>query len=286
MSHTIFGARCRPLLASFAFASALAAALPAAAQFKPDVHNGPAYGSMVGIDAGLIQIREGGAGESAASSVAAIDAGTDGYVAYSAASIGAGTLKADALVRRQVPCQVGDRSCFTAGTSARAAMWDTIQLFQVEDDAPIIENTLIPLELSIDGHLHGDAEARFRFYYGDPNFLDLDKLAWYDLAEGVSLYNDIMLVPPVGKQFVYIELWSIALADGVKSQLSHADFGHTLHFNWTLPEGVYARSESGQFLSDVPAAAVPEPAAWAMMIMGFGVSGAVLRRRRALSATA
>lgn len=284
MSHTIFGTRCRPLLASFAFAGALAAALPAAAQFKPDVHNGPAYGSMVGINAGPIRNREGGAGESAASSVAAIDAGTDGHVAYSAASLGAGTLKADALVRREVPCELGDRSCWTAGTSAHAAMWDTIQLFQVEDNAPIIENTLIPLELSIDGHLHGDAEARFRFYYGDRNFLDLDKLAWYDLAEGVSLYNDIMLVPPVGKQFVYIELWSIALADGVKSQLSHADFGHTLHFNWTLPEGVYAKSASGQFLSQT--AAVPEPGAWALMIIGFGVSGAALRRRRALSATA
>lgn len=286
MSHTTFGIRCRPLLASFAFAGALAAALPAAAQFKPDVHNELAFGSMVGINAGLSQVREGGAGESAASNVVSIDAGTDGYVAYGAASLRAGTLKADALVRREVPCQLGDSSCFTAGTSARAAIWDTIQLFQVEDDAPIIENTLIPLELSIDGHLHGDAEARIRFYYGDRNFLDLDRLRWYDLAEGISLYNDIMLIPPVGKQFVYIELWTLARADGVNAKLSHADFGHTLHFNWTLPEGVYARSESGQFLSDVPAAAVPEPAAWAMMIMGFGVSGAALRRRRALSATA
>ncbi|MCS6987337.1 MAG: PEPxxWA-CTERM sorting domain-containing protein [Sphingomonadaceae bacterium] len=31
---------------------------------------------------------------------------------------------------------------------------------------------------------------------------------------------------------------------------------------------------------------VPEPAAWAMMIVGFGLGGAVLRRRRALPGTA
>ena len=30
-----------------------------------------------------------------------------------------------------------------------------------------------------------------------------------------------------------------------------------------------------------PSAAVPEPATWAMMILGFGAAGAMLRQRRA-----
>ena len=34
----------------------------------------------------------------------------------------------------------------------------------------------------------------------------------------------------------------------------------------------------------VPAAAVPEPAAWALMILGFGGAGAQLRRRRRIAA--
>lgn len=34
------------------------------------------------------------------------------------------------------------------------------------------------------------------------------------------------------------------------------------------------------FLVPTPGMAVPEPATWAMMIMGFGVSGAMIRRRR------
>ena len=34
---------------------------------------------------------------------------------------------------------------------------------------------------------------------------------------------------------------------------------------------------------DSVAAAVPEPAAWALMIGGFGMAGAMFRRRRALS---
>lgn len=36
-------------------------------------------------------------------------------------------------------------------------------------------------------------------------------------------------------------------------------------------------------VTDVPVAAVPEPASWAMLIAGFGLIGATLRRRRALA---
>jgi len=40
------------------------------------------------------------------------------------------------------------------------------------------------------------------------------------------------------------------------------------------------------FVSDTPYSATPEPAAWALMLMGFGGLGAMLRRRRARSALA
>jgi hypothetical protein len=36
----------------------------------------------------------------------------------------------------------------------------------------------------------------------------------------------------------------------------------------------------GSFGGNVPGAVVPEPATWAMMIMGFGGVGALMRRRR------
>jgi hypothetical protein len=39
-------------------------------------------------------------------------------------------------------------------------------------------------------------------------------------------------------------------------------------------------------LDDIHVAAVPEPASWALMIMGFGLAGATLRRRRAAAVTA
>jgi hypothetical protein len=42
-----------------------------------------------------------------------------------------------------------------------------------------------------------------------------------------------------------------------------------------------AISGSFTFLSPSMVAAVPEPASWAMLLIGFGMTGAVLRRRKA-----
>lgn len=49
-----------------------------------------------------------------------------------------------------------------------------------------------------------------------------------------------------------------------------------LRFTATAGDNYYA-------LSELQAFAVPEPASWALMIAGFGLSGAALRRRRALA---
>jgi hypothetical protein len=39
-------------------------------------------------------------------------------------------------------------------------------------------------------------------------------------------------------------------------------------------------NQQGNILDDVSLAAVPEPATWAMMILGFGAAGSILRRRK------
>ena len=60
------------------------------------------------------------------------------------------------------------------------------------------------------------------------------------------------------------------------------DFGHTGLFSFSdLPDGLSFGSASGVFLTDAGSpGAVPEPASWAMMIAGFGLVGAAMRRRR------
>ena len=63
-----------------------------------------------------------------------------------------------------------------------------------------------------------------------------------------------------------------------------SDFGNTSFFNFELPDGVSFVSSSGVLLSNpyspITSGAVPEPTTWALMIAGFGMIGAAMRRRR------
>ena len=52
-------------------------------------------------------------------------------------------------------------------------------------------------------------------------------------------------------------------------------------FYWDSNNG-----DNTQFITAAVSAAVPEPAAWTLMIAGFGMTGAMLRRRRASAAIA
>lgn len=56
-----------------------------------------------------------------------------------------------------------------------------------------------------------------------------------------------------------------------------ADFSNTSTIDLILPKGVTFTSASGVFLTGQ--AAIPEPASWAMLIVGFGLAGTALRRR-------
>ncbi len=59
-----------------------------------------------------------------------------------------------------------------------------------------------------------------------------------------------------------------------------SDFAHTAAFSLNLPGNVNFTSDSGVFLTGLAAPGVPEPASWALLIVGFGVTGAIVRRRR------
>jgi hypothetical protein len=61
------------------------------------------------------------------------------------------------------------------------------------------------------------------------------------------------------------------------------DFLNTGRVGLQLPAGVSFTSGSGVFLQPPATGAVPEPASWAMMISGFGLTGGAMRRRRRLA---
>ncbi len=55
---------------------------------------------------------------------------------------------------------------------------------------------------------------------------------------------------------------------------------NTSTIGFEAPGGTFT-SESGHFLGLAQTAAVPEPATWALLIAGFGMVGATLRRHTA-----
>ncbi len=57
------------------------------------------------------------------------------------------------------------------------------------------------------------------------------------------------------------------------------DFLHTGTFGIVTDPGVTFTSDSGVFLGSGLTAGVPEPANWALMIAGFGLTGSAMRRR-------
>lgn len=58
-------------------------------------------------------------------------------------------------------------------------------------------------------------------------------------------------------------------------------YGNTSALSFVLPTNVTFTSASGVFLSGLQQTAVPEPATWGMMLLGFGLVGSTMRRRNA-----
>jgi PEP-CTERM motif len=95
-------------------------------------------------------------------------------------------------------------------------------------------------------------------------------------TNGIGSILKTTLVIPVGETSLGIR--NYLFLQGIYA--ASADFGHTSRFNFgPLANGLSFTSASGVFLRGNVAAAVPEPATWAMMLFGFALIGSTLRRR-------
>ena len=76
----------------------------------------------------------------------------------------------------------------------------------------------------------------------------------------------------------------LSLASSNFTGLTYGVSGDTITINWT--GGAMSRGTQLQAVFDILPAAVPEPATWAMMLLGFAGIGVAMRRKRSLLATA
>lgn len=99
--------------------------------------------------------------------------------------------------------------------------------------------------------------VQLRTYVNDSNSL------WGGTLVGDETFNGLISTPEGRKDFA-----SVATGPG----------NYSVTHRYTITS-----TGLGQANSTIALAAVPEPATWAFMIMGFGGAGAMLRRRRALA---
>lgn len=115
-----------------------------------------------------------------------------------------------------------------------------------------------------------------------------------EFADGVYRFDNVLLSPDLTLSMfgLVVTTASMEINFGYDSQ----DFGAVYPYYAISADGsTHISPRTGQtvpntFLSvgtaSLTAAAVPEPAAWAMMVAGFGLAGAAMRRRHATVAFA
>ncbi len=120
---------------------------------------------------------------------------------------------------------------------------------------------------------------------------------------GADLDSFVRFTAPTAGSYRYAGFFRVAdnaapngvnVYAGAFSSALTGPFGTTVHFDGTVSLGAgdsidFRVNRDGDYYFDstglaATVTAVPEPGAWALMIGGFGMAGAVLRRRRALAA--
>ena len=99
----------------------------------------------------------------------------------------------------------------------------------------------------------------------------------------LDAYNSITVAFSGGGTHTYtgadIASMSGAIDDGDQSS-GNSNGRLTIFFSSPVSSVTFGSSSNAFEVASVATSAVPEPAAWSMMLIGLGVTGAVLRRRR------
>ena len=141
------------------------------------------------------------------------------------------------------------------------------------------------LKFQLDGYLSLDGDN----YYKDVFTLNLNGTdivsGTFDMGGGGA---NVVYFAPIGSVITPTSFGSFAGGKTIFSVPLSLTGSNTLLFSYDSPGGAFAgpqgTGDEAWGLRDITVNAtggVPEPASWALMIGGFGLAGAALRRRRA-----
>ena len=177
------------------------------------------------------------------------------------ASLAAGTLR---LFGSTSPS-----SCSIASTSV--ALFDVLT-FDLPDGVTSVD---IPFELLIDGTVSDNSPF-------DQASVDLN-LNGLDTSSGPGTVHIATIIGHAySRTLTVTDGEQVNVNVGINASIGAGgvfDLSHTGRLSVALPTGTTFKSASGVFLTD--SGGVPEPASWALMIVGFGGVGAAIRRRHA-----
>jgi hypothetical protein len=146
-----------------------------------------------------------------------------------------------------------------AATQARAALYD---LAYAGIDNGFATDTILRLDLASSG-------AVATFVSGTRNGVGIDGLSGF-----ASANNQVSLSQP------FVDFSGLSFTVGSTAFNLYSNGGKYYEFNSNDFPGGSAPDITPLETVSVTAVAVPEPATWAMLIVGFGGAGVVLRRRR------
>lgn len=126
--------------------------------------------------------------------------------------------------------------------------------------------------------------------YGSPQTLDQfvtqsgwTSYSWDTISPGLTEFTGVYALTGTSET-----LGIRNYLNGFSQSIGSVLYGSTSSLSFVLPTNVTFTSASGKFLTSggSTASAVPEPATWGMMIVGFGLVGSAMRRRQATRVSA
>lgn len=186
----------------------------------------------------------------------------------------------------------GDRVTFTAGQGSTINFGINFDgLIYGGDDEPGLDSNFqigVIANLRVFDPSAGATSANFAALGGalvsDTLNLDFSNPGtsfYHELNE--SLGGNLITNGGVNSYDVFVSFSIFSAMNGHPANV-YMDFLNTATFGIAADPGVTYTSQSGLLGSDItPAGVVPEPATWALMILGFGAVGATVRRRRAIA---